>query len=300
MMEIPYTFAGVTPLTLQKSRAAVLPVAYEATTSYLPGTRFGPQEIILASRFLESYEQGLEYQPADLGITTLPELWPNLASPQKSLREITTAVGRILKKGVFPVVLGGEHTITYAAVNAHLKHRNDFSLLILDAHADLRNNYQGTAYNHACNTRRCLELNLPVTTMGVRSLSREEAAFPLNKKAGPRVPGARERLQVITADALKKSRNWVALMEPPPGDNIYLSVDMDFFDPAFVPAVGTPEPGGFGWEEAVSFLERLTAKHRLIGFDVVELNGGLHHAPSAYFAARLAYYLLGRALLHSD
>src|SRR5450759_3467540 len=120
-MEIPYTFAGLPPLPLKKARVAILPVAYDGTTSYQAGTRFGPQEIILASRFLEIYDESLGFEPAELGIATLPELWPDLSRPESVTAEVEKYVTKILKNRVFPVILGGEHSITAGVVKAFHK-----------------------------------------------------------------------------------------------------------------------------------------------------------------------------------
>lgn len=324
-MEIPYTFAGVPPIDLEQARAAILPVAYDSTTSYHSGTRFGPQEIILASRFLELYDEVLGFEPSTLGIATLPELWPDLSSPRSALEDVERYVSGIIKKGVFPVILGGEHSITLGAVNAcraktpQLRKKSlstgsppPFSVLVLDAHADLRQSYQGTEYNHACVSRRILELGLPVSIIGVRSLPSEDlpllAPPPLkgedkggwgqtfnDKEKGRRSPSIYEEanLKVVWAEELKQKKDWLSLVSKNLTEEVYLSIDLDFFDPAFVPAVGTPEPGGLGWDETNQFFRELAKKHQIIGLDIVELNGEMHHTPSAYFAGRLAYRLLG-------
>ena len=116
-MEIPYTFAGVEPPGRDKAKVAVLPVAYDSTASYQAGTRFGPQEIILASRFLELYDEVLNFEPSRLGIVTLPEVWPDLSSPESALSEIEGCVLKVLKRGLFPVILGGEHLLPTGGVN---------------------------------------------------------------------------------------------------------------------------------------------------------------------------------------
>lgn len=281
-MEIPYTFAGLPPLPLEKARVAILPVAYDGTTSYQAGTRFGPQEIILASRFLEMYDESLGFEPSDMGIATLPELWPDLSRPEAAVNEVEKYVAKILKKRVFPVMLGGEHSITAGAVKAFHKTYPKISVLTLDAHADLRKTYQGTRYNHACVSRRIIETGIPTTIMGVRCLPAED--LPVLKTPN---------LKVLWAEKLKGEKDWLPLISDNLTEYIYLSVDLDFFDPAEIPAVGTPEPGGLGWSETNRFLRHLTQKHRVVGFDVVELNGGLHHTPSSYFASRLVYRLIG-------
>ena len=281
-MEIPYTFAGLPPLPLEKARVAILPVAYDGTTSYQPGTRFGPQEIILASRFLEMYDESLGFEPSDMGIATLSELWPDLSRPEAAVNEVEKYVTKILKKRVFPVILGGEHSITVGVVKAFHKIYPKLSVLTLDAHADLRETYQGTRYNHACVSRRIMEMGIPTTIMGVRCIPSED--LPVLKTPG---------LKVLWAEKLKEKKDWLSLISDNLTEHVYLSVDLDFFDPAEVPAVGTPEPGGLGWSETNRFLRQLAQKHRVVGFDVVELNGGLHHTPSSYFAGRLVYRLIG-------
>jgi len=294
-------------LPLEKARVAVLPVAYDSTTSYQAGTRFGAQEIILASRFLEMYDEFLGFEPSGLGIATLPELWPDLSRPEAAAAEVEKYVAGILKKGAFPVVLGGEHSITAGAVQAFHKTCPEISVLTLDAHADLRETYQGTRYNHACVSRRILEMGIPTTIMGVRCIPSEDLPVLQHPPTLPPPPGGRISIEsppprwgrtkvgvkVLWAEDLKKEKDWLSLVSTNLTKSVYLSIDLDFFDPAEVPAVGTPEPGGLGWTETGFFLKRLAQKHRIVGFDIMELNGSLHHTPSAYFAARLAYRLIG-------
>ena len=299
-MEIPYTFAGLPPLPPEKARVAILPVAYDSTTSYQAGTRFGPQEIILASRFLEMYDETLGFEPSELGIATLPELWPDLSRPEAAVNEVEKYVSKILKKQVFPVILGGEHSITAGAVKAFHKTYPKLSVLTLDAHADLRETYQGTRYNHACVNRRIIEMGIPTTIMGVRCLPSEDLPllssphlYPLPRRERNGEGGGKVRVKVVWAERLKEEKDWLPLVSENLTESVYLSIDLDFFDPSEVPAVGTPEPGGLGWSETNRFLRQLAQKHRIVGFDVVELNGNLHHKPSSYFAARLVYRLIG-------
>ena len=254
----------------------------------------------MASRFLEFYDETLGFEPTELGIITLPELWPDLASPEAALSEVEKCVSEILKKNLFPVILGGEHTITYAAVKAFLKSFRNLSVVILDAHADLRDSYQGTRFNHACVGRRILEEDIPVTIMGVRSIPSEDLPLLLHPptNSSPSEGGGEVGVKVIWAEKLKKEKDWLSLVSPTLTECVYLSIDLDFYDPSEVPAVGTPEPGGFGWTETNLFLRKLSQRKRIVGFDIVELNGFQHHAPSAYFASRLALRLIGLALKH--
>lgn len=288
-MEIPYTFAGLKPGPLNRARAAVLPVAWDGTTSWRPGARFGPSEIIMASRFLENYDEALGNEPAALGIATRPELWPDLSSPRRAAAEVEKKVSGLLARRLFPLVLGGEHSLTIGCVNACRRVYPRLSVLILDAHADLRDSYQGSAFNHACVSRRCLESGRPLTLMGVRSLPAEDLPLLPGGKRSAEFPG----LAFHPAARLRENADWLTLAGGNLTEDVYLSIDLDFFDPAVVPAVGTPEPGGFGWEETVRFLGELARARRIVGCDITELDGGARHAPSSYLAARLAYRLIG-------
>lgn len=281
-MELPYTFAGLKPCSPARARAAVLPVAWDGTTSWQPGARFGPAAIVMASRFLEHYDEALDSEPAALGIITRPELWPDLASPGRAVAAVEKKVAALFARGLFPVTLGGEHAVTIGCARAARRFFPEVSFLILDAHADLRPSWQGSRFNHACVSRRCLETGRPVTLMGIRSMESGDAA------AGKKTPG----LTIHTATALRAGGDW-PLPGGDPGKPLYLSIDLDFFDPSVVPAVGTPEPGGFGWSETSDFLRRLGRQRRIIGCDITELNGAGGDTASAFLAARLAYRLIG-------
>ena len=197
--------------------------------------------------------------------------------------------------------MGGEHSITAGVVKAFHKIYPKLSVLTLDAHADLRKAYQGTKYNHACVSRRIMEMGISTTIMGVRCLPSEDLPLlssphhssPLRGEDKGEGGGVGEWVKIVWAEKLKEEKDWLSLVSANLTECVYLSIDLDFFDPAEVPAVGTPEPGGLGWSETNRFLRRLAQKHRIVGFDVVELNGGLHHTPSSYFAGRLVYRLIG-------
>lgn len=285
MLTLPYTFAGLPAPRRGKAGVEILPVAYDATTSWQPGARFGPSEIIMASRFIETYDEFCGRDPSEMIIRTLPEIWPSAGSPRKAQGEIRRSVSAILRRGSFPVILGGEHSITPAAVAAVAETCPDLSVLVLDAHSDLRPEYSGTRYSHACASRLCLEAGLPVSILGVRSLPPDDLS--LSGSAGE----GRDRLKLVPAHAMRE-RDWLGLVAGNLRKNVYLSIDLDFFDPSVMPAVGTPEPGGFDLPETSAFLRRLAKDHRVAGFDLVELNGSLRHAPSAYFAARLAWRMI--------
>ena len=257
----------------------ILPIPYDATATYIPGARLGPRAIIDASANLELYDHQLGFEPARAGIATLRELQVFPGDPSRMVEEIERAVGVILAEGKVPVILGGEHTVGLGAVRA-LAARDDFMLICLDAHADLRDSYQGTGLSHACYLRRASEL-VDCCVFGVRSLSREEARF---------VEGAPVRI-AFAEDLTGCNRKTVALDFIP--DNIYLSIDIDVLDPSIIPATGTPEPGGLGWYETLDLLSGIISGRRVLGFDVVELCPQPGNTAPDFTAAKLVYKVMG-------
>jgi agmatinase len=257
----------------------VLPVPYDATATYVPGARLGPRAIIDASANLELYDHELGFEPAAVGIATLRELPVFPGDPVRMLEEIERAVGGILAEEKIPVILGGEHTVGLGALRA-LATRGDFMLVCLDAHADLRDTYQGTGLSHACYLRRASEL-VDCCAFGVRSLSREEARY------AEEAPVSLAFAWDLTGCAQKKT----ALDFIP--DNIYLSIDIDVLDPSIIPATGTPEPGGLGWYDTLGLLDGIIRGRRVLGFDVVELCPQPGNAAPDFAAAKLVYKVMG-------
>jgi agmatinase len=285
---LPYTFAGVSgPLAdLETAAVAVLPVPYDSTASYRGGARDGPQAIINASRFLELYEPDLDAEPAEWGIATLPEMEADIASPERTLERVSTVVGRLADMGKLVVMLGGEHSLTVGAVRAFSQRHGNLSVLQIDAHADMREGYMGSPYSHASTMRRVRELSPIAVQAGVRAVSREETEHM--RRHGIHVP--------IYAQGSLTDERAVQELIAPLTDTVYITIDLDALDPAVMPAVGTPEPGGLQWEEILGLLRAVARKSRIVGFDVVELAPaeGPNHA--AFTAARLTYRLIGYAL----
>ncbi len=274
----PRNFAGIRePYSLlEKARIVVLPVPYDSTVGWHSGQREGPRAIIDASQNLEFYDQELDRETFKVGIHTLMELQPALGSPARMVSRVERAVAWILEKGKFPVLLGGEHSITVGAVRALVRRYPDLSVLQLDAHADLRQSYLGTRYSHACTARRLMEL-CPVVGVGIRSLSSEEQVFVEEKGLRYFPPGnipIREVLASLSA-------------------RVYITIDLDVLDPAIMAAVGSPEPGGLGWGEALALLKAVAGGKELVGFDLVELCPRQGPAACAFTAAKLAYKLMG-------
>lgn len=263
-----------------KSYFQVIPVPYDATSTYGTGSRLGPKAIIDASLNIELYDHELDMESAQVGVFTHPELPVSVGDPVRMLERIDRAVEDVVSRGKFPVVLGGEHTVSLGAVRA-LARRERFAVVSLDAHADLRDTYQDSPYSHACFLRRAME-SAECCVLGVRSISKEEMDFVREAE-----------LPVFFADRLARE-DAIDLGFLP--DKIYLSVDIDVLDPSLMPSTGTPEPGGLSWYQTTALLESLVTGRTLVGFDLVELcpQPG-NHGPD-FTAAKLVYRLMGLVL----
>lgn len=264
----------------EKSKVIILPVPYEATTTYGKGTKEGPKAIIDASQNMELYDEETDSEPYKIGIHTLKEFKEGFDNPQKMIKALADKAQGLFSLGKLVIALGGEHTITLGMVEGLRKEKRDFSILILDAHADLRNSYEETKYSHACVSRRLIEKNR-IVQVGIRSLCQEEADFIKKKK-----------LRLFYAKDIIGKEEWMKEAISRLSDKIYLSIDLDFLDPSIMPAVGTPEPGGLGWYETLEFLRLLTKEKKILGIDVVELCPAPQDIPSSFTAAKLIYKLI--------
>ncbi len=287
---MPQNFGGLPPefSRFDSARAVVLPVPYDLTTSYVTGTRHGPHAIVDASTHLELYDEELHSEPYRLGIHTLPPLEPSAAGPEETLQRVEEVISWLIERDKFPVMLGGEHSLTLAPVRALLKRFGKCSVLQLDAHADLRDSFQGTPFNHACVGRRMHELGLNLVQIGIRAISPEEAEFIRSAK----------NLYVcfdyeLHSHSAKIDEALAKLRDP-----VYVTVDLDVFDPALMPAVGTPEPGGLDWYTVLRILRHVGEKHTVLGFDVVELCPIAGMVGPNFLAAKLVYKMLGYFLHH--
>ncbi len=287
----PWSFASLDgdDADFDRAAAAILPVPYDGTVSYRSGARDGPQAIIEASRYLELYEPDLDLEPAQWGIATLPALEPDASGPEANVERVEQVIGALADAGKLPVMLGGEHSLTIGAVRALAQRHPGLSVLQLDAHADMRDSYQGSRYSHACVMRRVRETvgDGNVTQAGVRSLSSEEMKHI--QDAG--IAGLHLYTSGQYNDPAAIDELLVGL-----GETVYVTVDLDALDPSIMPAVGTPEPGGLSWQETLGILRAVAQRSRVIGFDIMELapNEGPTHA--AFTAARLTYKLTGYVL----
>ncbi|MCX6007528.1 MAG: agmatinase [Chloroflexi bacterium] len=278
----PKNFAGLSaPFSnFEFAKVAVLPVPYDSTTEWHSGSRNGPKSIIEASYYLEWYDIELERESYSMGIHTLPELIPAYNSPETMAQRVYQATSSLLQNSKFVVMLGGEHSISLGAIRAHVEKYSNCSVLQLDAHTDLRDEYLGTKFGHACVMRRVGEL-CPITQVGIRAISIEEKEYTASK-------GLRPFYYQPNDLSLPVEKIIEALTE-----NVYVSIDLDVFDPSIMSAVGTPEPGGILWHQALSLLSSLSKKRNIIGFDIVELCPDQGPAACSFLAAKLAYKLIG-------
>ncbi len=257
---IPYGFMGVPPV--EEPRIVLLPVPYDSTTSYRPGSRDAPAAIIEASRNMETYDEALDVDVADLPIGTLEPLMPRMAGPRAMGEAIEAAVGHHLDAGRMVVTLGGEHSVTIGAARAYAARFPGLRFLHIDAHADLRLEYEGTPENHACVAARLLDLG-PLVEVGIRSLSSPE--MDLVRERGVPVFWAREILEA--------GPGWVepVVAALDPDAPLYVTLDVDVLDPSIMAATGTPEPGGLLYHHLTRLLDAVFTSRRVVGFDVVEL-----------------------------
>lgn len=282
------TFLDTVPDKDNSSNAQVtiIPVPYDSTTSYKTGARDGPGAIIRASRHMEDYDLELNRDISEIGIYTMPEITPDYSSPQATIALVTVAVNHVLALSKMPVVLGGDHIVGLGAVTAVSRRIADVSVLYLDAHADMRDTYMGTAWGHGSVARRTFDI-CPVTLVGVRSLSEEEKGFIDDND----IPVFYE--SSLRGDINKTFDDIVANLTA----NVYISIDLDVLDPSIMPAVGTPEPGGMSWLQITGLLKAVGLHRRIVGFDIVELSPREGPESCAYTAAKLAYKLMGYATL---
>ena len=278
----PLAFGGALPepKDFENSRAVILPVPVDRTTSYVPGTRNGPREILQASSHMELWDEEVGVDIHNVGLFTLPEMELPFGELQPLMDEIRRVAAEILARDKFLVTLGGEHSITPPLVAAAAARHPGLHVLQIDAHADLRDCYMGTPHNHACAMRRSLE-HAPVTQVGIRSMSTEEA------EAAPRLA-----TRIFYDHSMREDPNWVQQVVGSLGDPVYVTIDVDGMDPAIMPATGTPEPGGLTWYETLALLRAIFTQRRVVACDVVELSPlpGLM-APN-FLCAKLIYKMI--------
>ena len=279
---VAHAFGGAVPhpATFDQARAVILPAPVERTTSYGGGTKHGPREILEASSHMELWDEELGIDVHRAGIFTLPEMELPFGELEPLMAELRRVASEVLRRDKFLVTLGGEHSITPPLVAAAAETYRGLSVLQIDAHADLRDEYMGTRHNHACAIRRSLEY-APVTQVGIRSMSTEEAEAAASLKT-----------TIFYDHSMRGSADWIDQVVESLSDPVYITIDVDGFDPAIMPSTGTPEPGGLSWYEALALLRATISRRRVVACDVVELSPipGLM-APN-FLCAKLVYKIL--------
>jgi N1-aminopropylagmatine ureohydrolase len=271
------------------ARVVVVPVPYDLSTTYRPGTREGPSAIIDASRNLELYDAELRRSPYRVGIHTLPPVEIIAGDAAAMVERAEQVTSELLRCGKFIVTLGGDHSISIGVIRAFARRYPSLSVLQVDAHTDLRDEYEGSRLSGATIMRRTIEVVACTAQVGIRSISEAEAELV-----------AERRLPVwlaseIAAQQAQGRREWIAAVVNALGDEVYVTLDVDAFDPSLVPGTGTPEPGGLGWYEMMELLAAVAAQRRIVGCDVVELSPLLEGHVSPVVAAKVVYKLIGMA-----
>lgn len=282
----PNNFGGLSEEHSQyeTSRAVIFPVPLERTITYERGTCNGPAAIISASRNMELYDEELQIEPyKEIGIHTLPPIDTMDGTLDEVLTEIFTAGCALLDDDKFPVTLGGEHALTPPLIAAFAKKYKNLTVLQIDAHAELRDEYQGNSASHACTMRRIVEV-CPAVQVGIRSLSAEEAAA---------VPQLRTKIYWANDIVRLPMKSWIAKVLADLTANVYLTIDLDGFDSSIVPATGTPEPGGLDWQQVTSLVRAVAEHKKIVGMDVVELSPQPGQHACDFLAAKLVYKCLG-------
>ena len=265
----------------ENAKVVILPVPFDATSTWIKGADKGPEALIEASANMEVYDIVTDSEVYKIGIHTADPVYER-KSPDKMVKEVQATVLQLLKKKKFPVVVGGEHSVSIGAIKAFAEYYKDkdFTVLQFDAHADLRREYEGLANNHACVMARAAEV-APIVQIGIRSMSFEERE---DVQAG----------RIFYADTLMDSNNktWMYDFLNKLTKNVYITIDLDVFDPSIMSATGTPEPGGMFWYQMLEILQKVNEKTNIVGFDIVELCPMKYNKAPNFLAAKLLYQLL--------
>lgn len=259
------------------SRIIIVPVPYDETSTWIRGSDKGPEAVMEASVNLEFYDAETGTEVHKKGIHTINPVISH-GSPEELVKNVCETVRSLLNDGKFPVLVGGNHSVSIGAFRAFSEYYDNLSVLQLDAHSDLRDEYNGSRYNHACVMARAMEL-APVVQVGIRSMSAEEV--PLASKS-----------KIYYAHDLYYSKNLYRQAISDLNQNVYITIDLDVFDPSLIPSTGTPEPGGPDYYEVMHFLREVMRERNVVGFDIVELCPSETNKTPDFITARIIYQLL--------
>ncbi len=279
----PHNLFGIEEQDYKTARIAVLPIPYDSASTYGPGSRFGPDAIIEASRYLELYDIDTRSDPTKLGVFTLEQLAPDFASPERMVRRISKEVSIILQDRKVPLLLGGEHTVAVGAMDALSNTRKEFTVLHFDAHSDSRDELYGSKYCHACAMARIAELHNDYYSIGIRSIDKDSAMRKSNRII---------YMKAIHSMGIKALAGLLAMKS---AKNVYITFDFDALDPSEMPSTGTPEPDGFRFSEVMELFSLLLPKKNLIGMDFTELAPMPGMRAPDFLAAKLIYGTLAYA-----
>ncbi|MBP9110430.1 MAG: agmatinase [Pyrinomonadaceae bacterium] len=280
--DLPMNFGGIDEeeySSLDSARILVLPVSYEGTVSYGTGTGAGAMAIVDASRNMELYEEETDSEVYKLGIHTLPEFTPR-ENPELMMSELYDYTKKLLASDKFICMLGGEHSVSAPIIQAHNEKYENLSVLQIDAHADLRDEYDGTPHSHASIMARVVkDLRIPSVQVGIRSISSDEA-----RSLKGDLP-----TKIFWARDIVGKTDWIDEAIDGLTENVYLTIDIDGLDPSIVPTTGTPEPGGLGWYETLTLIRKLAEKKRVVGMDLVEYSYFENYDSPAFLCSKLVY-----------
>ncbi|HJQ25986.1 MAG TPA: agmatinase [Blastocatellia bacterium] len=279
---LPFNFGGLDEEQSDFNRAKVLiwSVPFEKTVSYGVGTKDGPQAIIDASRNMELFDEEVGGETSQIGIHTLTATDAE-REPDEMMRVLYQEAKQLLTLDKFICMLGGEHSISAPVIKAHKERYPDLSVLQIDAHADLRDQYDGTPHSHASIMRRVVEF-CPAVQVGIRSLSADEA------RVIPSLP-----TKIFFAKDIIGRTGWMDDVVASLTQEVYLTIDVDGFDPSLIPTTGTPEPGGLMWYDVVWLLRKVARNRRIVGMDVTELSASPDNPSPSFLTAKLIYKTLG-------
>jgi len=275
-------FGGMSPAhSLRDALFVVVPVGYDLTSTYQPGSRRGPAAIIEASTNMELYDEELKKETYLAGIHTTSPVAIDARGSKNMINAVRKKIAKVSAHNKIPVMLGGEHSISLGAVQALKEKFPKLKVLQLDAHADLRESYQGSRYSHASVARRISEI-CPLIQVGIRSMSKEESVFLPQSK-----------VKSYSADFALEKKDWCETIGKNLSGDVFVTIDVDVFDPSIMPSTGTPEPGGLYWQDVLSLLKLVSRSCQIRGFDVVELAPIPGIVAPDFMAAKLIYRFMG-------
>jgi agmatinase len=285
---LPMNFGGIEDeqfSSFDTAQVIVWPVSYEGTVSYGTGTGAGAMAIVDASRNMELYEEDTDAEVYKIGIHTLEEFQPR-ETPEEMMDALYAKTKELIDSGKFICMLGGEHSVSAPVIRAHAEKYHDISVLQIDAHADLRDSYDGTPHSHASIMARVVkDMRIPSVQVGIRSISADEA-----RSLDGSLP-----TKIFWARDIVGRTDWIDRAVNSLTDNVYLTIDIDGLDPSLVPTTGTPEPGGLGWYETLKLIRKVAEKKRIVGMDLVEFSKTADSDAPAFLCAKLVYKSLAYA-----